>query len=410
MRVSLREMRLRSALAVAALLAGVALSIVATWLVSIRTNPRPNEVHSLGVVARFWEKGDTRLNRLPPVRYGANSGLRVDMLVHVHPTLLGCGKARVDVVISGTRRFWRQHDELDRGTTQVALGWDPKTVISPPETASGRKARILTVLNADSQAPLHPAFYLEGDPEFRHFPPVHQYVDRERNSELQQLGVAADVHAWGRERGNRAGYKKPIHFRFTTDSWLERRAFGSCYVNLPTLPANGAIGGQVNAVKTLYRGKRRRFIALTGAQPPAIGRTVLDVDGEVSLGDATPAPDDFAAVLFARSGTPQERSTATIYGNDSKAGPVWTCRPAQTLSYLSGFGTKAVPPERSFSGNACGAVAVVSAPRADDLRGFAVLVLGILIGFFFDLFRRGVVRVLKGAPADRVEGSGPERT
>jgi hypothetical protein len=312
------------------------------------------------------------------------------MLVHVHPTLLGCGKARVDVVISGTRGFWREQDQLDSGVTRVALGWDRKTRLVPTKAATAAKPWMLATLNPDPQAPLHPGFFLSSDKEFRHVPPVHDYFEK-KESGRPLLGVAADVRDWRRSRGRRAGIKKPLHFRFTTASWLERRAFGSCYVNLPTLPANGAIGGQVSAVKTLF-GRKKQFNALTYAQPPTIGRTVLDVDGELSLGDTTPAPSDFEAVLFAQGGSPQERVSDSINGNRSRAGPVWSCRPAQNLSYLRGQGTRAVPPEGSFSGNACGAVAVVAAPRADDLRGFAVLVLGILIGFFFDSFRKGIVR------------------
>jgi hypothetical protein len=391
-------LRLRPALTVAALLAAVTLSILATWLVSIRTNPRPNVVHSLGVVARF--SGNDLRKRPPVLRYGRESGLRVDMLVHVHPTLRSCGVARVDVVVSGTPGFWREHDNLRDGVTQVALGWDWDTKVVPAAARPGARRQLLATVNQDPQAPLHPAFYLNTDMDFgSHVPRVHSYFGpRKPGGPLQ--GIAVDVRNWSRMHGRRAGAKKPLHFRFTTKSWLERRAFGSCYVNLPTLPANGAIIGQIDAVGALYGNPQKLFSALAYAQPPTLARTVLDVDGELSLGDTTPAPNDFEAVFYAQRGTTAERLKTSIKGNESRAGPVWTCRPSQSLAYLRGYGTTAVPPEQSFSGNACGAVAVVAVPRADDLRGFAVLVLGILIGFFADWFTRGVVSFWKATSRD----------
>jgi hypothetical protein len=378
-------------------LASAALFVAMAWWIGIHTNPRPSTVHSIGVVARYLkDDGTAGENRpVPPgcqppkptrkdcgprtplalMRYGPGSGLRVDMVVRVRPRLLSCGDAKVDLVVSGTPGFWREHNHLHPGITRVALGWDAATSPSPPAGVKAARSPALVALNSDPQAPLHPAFYLNTDSALAHRPYTRSYQIHS-DGEHKPVGTVAYIHGWDTK-----GYQKPLHFRFTAN-WVTRRGFGSCYVNLPSLPANGAIAGQKHAVQTLDNlNDEKVYGVLPDAQPPTVGRVAVETDGKVALGDTTPAPGSFESIFVGTHGSPAERASQIVQGLSTRASPAWTCHPSQTLSYLRGVSTGAIPAAGSFSSNACGAVAVVNSPRADEIGGIATLLLGVLIGF-----------------------------
>jgi hypothetical protein len=321
----------------------------------------------------------------PVVTSAEGRGLRMDIVVHVDPGFNPipftdqCGEATVDVVISGTQRFWRDHSKLHRRPTRVALGWDDRSGLGEIAGSNeGDDSLPLVALNADTLAPLHPTFFRDSD--------LSSYAlefGREGRAWMTELN-------WGGEIG-----KKPIHFRFVAD-WIEDRGVGSCYVVLPSLSANGALPGQEAAACALAQRPGEEPVSCTSEEvildflshtdPPTHGRTVLSM-GDATLDESAPEPNDYEAVW--RPSAEHEGVDAEQLLREARFGrhaaPVWSCLPTQDLSYLRGE-SSSIPPAGSFTGNACGAFAIVEPPTADEIRTTIILIGSVVAAIFAERF------------------------
>ncbi len=421
----------------------IVVMVGAAWWVGVHTNDPPTRLHSLGVVARVCIGRDrcgaalgvrgnlgrdlpvTRrchpcFTRFDVMRYLPGAGLRVDMVVKVHPRLFPyvdtrCGQATVDMTISGTPQFWQQHNRLlavqpppRRGVrasdsppavvTEVALGWDRFTRVTLPSAARGAVpgpvlARPLTV---DPQAQLHPALYTDQDllsspdrPHVAPYPPA------------DPLGVQVRMANWANQM---TLTMSPLHVHFVAN-WLSPRGWGSCYVVLPSLLANGAFSATQNALYALMqrssfsRGRQARLESET--QPPSYGRTALSATGSLSLPDTNPPPTDYEAIGVDTHGTLQQRINAFVTGGTGQLGPVWACTPSDNLSYLDARFPRNIPATGSFVGNECGAIAVVDAPGASDIRATVLIILGVLLAIAFERLFSGL-RPNEEEKSDRV--------
>jgi len=299
------------------------------------------------------------------VGFNRDAGLRFDMTVTVDPGLLSCGDATVDVVVTGSRGFWREHPSLGRGRTQFALGWDRHTQPQPIDSdLVSEKKPILVSASKDRQAGLRAislgTSYLEHNRLRSGY-----YVDPDPRTGGQRA-VTGAIEDWGL-----TPRRWPVHLRFKAD-WVKQRSFGSCWVTLPSMPANGTIPGHLNA---LWGIDARSEVGRSN--PPVTGRTMLVTGGEVALDKTSPGPDGFQTVL------PAVGSEEVASGASAAVGvPVWSCRPPQDLSYVEGSGADAVPPDDSFSADTCAAIAVVETPWAAENSTLIALLLGLLLGAF----------------------------
>jgi hypothetical protein len=323
-------------------------------------------------------------------------GLRVDMVVSVHPRLSfpypKCGAATVDMVVSGTQRFWQEHDRIGPGIrTFIAVGWDGASRLSPPPGATlpplERHSPALVSFLSDPEAGLHPAFYTDGD------------LTAAENQYLTKVvwfpsgaphGVRTQILAWAFKRagGHNVVVQYTLHLHFVAN-WLAPRGWGSCYVLLPSLLANGAIAGTQNAINALYDTQvtGTRQVALESeAQAPSYGRVALSVEGSLSLPDTNPAPTDFEAICKAGQVARSSSSTTTgcVTLSEGRLGPVWACQPSDELTYLTAHAPHNVPAAGAFAGNACGAVAVVNAANASDVKAVFLIIVGVLIALCFE--------------------------
>jgi hypothetical protein len=341
------------------------------WWVGIRSTPRPDEGYSLGFVARYdgpsAEPGGNEPISAPGpapaspevVRFGPGAGIRLDITVSVDPGLFDCGDASVDVVATGSRGFWRQHPALADGPTRFALGWDRFTKPTPIASEDvSEEEPILASASPDRQAGLRPIIfptdYLEDhriDPEY--------YIDPDPETGGKRA-AGGTIREWGAQAN-----RQPIHFRFQAN-WVTPRSFGTCWVVLPALPANGTIPGHLNALHGVDARE-----AVTRSSPPAFGRTTLFTGGE--LGESTPAPDGAQTValpeVFEEQGG---RAAANM--------PAWSCRPTPDLSYVEGEGADVIPPNEAFTPDTCAAISVVETPWATENANLYALLIGLLIG------------------------------
>lgn len=347
------------------LLVAFLVTLAIAWWIGIRATPRPAEGHSLGFVASHEGASKGRGPGASPrlVRFNRTAGLRLDMTVSVDPGLFSCGDATVDVVVTGTRAFWDEHPFLRQGRTRFAFGWDRQTEPEPVDSEFvSDEEPILVSASPDRQAGLRAISfgtpYLE---ENRLRAGYYRDPDPETGGKRAVSGTIAD---WGnRER------RWPVHLRFEAD-WVEPRSFGSCWVMLPSLPANGTIPGHLNA---LWGVDAREEVGRSN--PPTDGRTTLVTEGEVALDKSTPAADEFQTVL------PATGSEELASGASAAVGaPVWRCRPPHDLSYVQGKGIEAIPPDDSFSADTCAAVAVAETPWAAENSTLIALLLGLLLG------------------------------
>ncbi len=378
------------------------------WYVGIRTKDRPGIGHSLGLVAAVRGDRGTRGRNLPAparcgackgathiMRYDSRAGLRFDMVISVHPKLLpapSCGNASVDLVISATRAFWVEHNRLGPGVrTRIALGWDRFTRVSLPAGVSPAGSTMtaspaLVSFLGDPQAPLHPGFFTNGDLQAQNKasfkPPRRLLVEPFPAS--HPLGLRTQIADWD-------GSEYAMHVHFVAN-WVEPRGFGSCYVLIPSLVANSALAGTENALAALRHTRSAYFrnSAMPLIAPPSLGRIALDAAGQLSLTETSPPPTDFEAVFVGTHGSTSERSSEQASLSGGRLGPVWACEPSDDLSYLADRAPPSnVPSAGSFTGNACGAVAVVDAPGASDFRAVVLVVFGVLIALAFEwLIRR----------------------
>jgi hypothetical protein len=416
------------------LLCLVVLSYLA-WYIGIRTDPVPSTVHSLGVVARVVNgyriaganvtagSGCEACGSSPLIRYNPGAGLRVDMVVSVDPNWFSCGSASVDMVISGTPAFWREHDRLGTlyppppqrpnrkhrraggqvaarrhgGTaspahvpahrsvpaapvyaqTQIALGWDPETIVSPPanEQPSGRRAVLVSFLPGEPQTPLHPSLLptgtvlTEGHSNIvTMFPPSHPFGLRTRIYDW--AGTPGDVHEY------------TLQVRFTAN-WVRGRGFGNCYVLIPSLLANGAFAGTQDALEALVGqggdtndAVQQMNELMPYAQAPSFGRVALATTGSLDISDSSPQPQDFESVYTGRGANSFSNVVSFAALNKGRLSGVWSCTPADDLSYLRGL---TIPSPGAFAGSACSAVAVVYAQGASSFRAFILIIFGVLI-------------------------------
>ncbi len=376
------------------------------WWFAVRTNDPPAEVHSLGIVARVLGGGPQAGRNLPAagacaacvngsdlIRYEPGDGLRVDMVISVHPHLFPwvytpCGMATVDMVISGTRGFWEQHDRLRPGgardphkvVTQIAVGWDPATTITAPTDVPVPANQLHSpartgLVPDDPQAALHPGLYTDtdiADPTGSvPFPATHP------------LGLRTQIINWG-DLHNAA--ESPLHLHFTAN-WLRPRGWGSCYVLVPSFLGNGSFQGTQNALDALIQAHLRgtRQVRLESeAQPPSYGRVALVTTGSVSLADTMPPPVNFEASGYGTRGSELQRINGFVTGNAARLAPVWSCVPSDNLSYLNARAPLGVPTTGSFVGGVCSAVAVVDAPGAGSARTIVLIILGVLIAIAFE--------------------------
>jgi hypothetical protein len=387
--------------------------------VGVRTRDQPDVVHSLGLVARV--PGVARGGNVPVgacaacrngtdiMRFGPGAGLRVDMVVRVHPKLFpwpSCGRAAVDVVISGTPGFWRGHTRLGGQDvmSQIAVGWDRFTTLTPPADLPAKEAGspALASFYDDRQAALKPAFYVDSDliagkgahpVQVRGFPPA------------APLGLRFRIFDWAGPPDHLKQYALHLHF---AANWVATRGFASCYVVLPSLEANGALAGTEHALSALVRRRRVAPRLEAQAQPPSFGSVALASTGPVSLADTDPAPTDYEAVFVGTSGTLAHRSKERNDESGGRLGPVWRCAPADDLTYLHARAPRDIPGDQSYVGDACGAVAVVDAPGAADFRAVFLIVMGVLIALAFEwLLRAG--RKTPRADRDDPEAAAAER-
>jgi hypothetical protein len=344
------------------------------------------------------------------------------MVVKVHPRVTfpylatECGQATVDMVISGTEAFWAQHNRLgpairrQRGrsgtgdpvpvTTEIALGWDPFTHLTRPAVPGIRAQRgspaLVAVVTLDQQAPLHPALYTDGDLLGADKPSVLPYPAK------GPLGLRVRVSNWGHPQ-TLAESPIPLHF---AANWLASRGWGSCYVVLPSLLANGAFAATQNALAALMQRPVGDDVPLEAeAQPPSYGRIALATTGSLSLGDTSPPPSDYEAIAIDTHGKLDQRINEFVTAGTGELGPVWTCTPSDNLTYLSAPVPRDIPETGSFAGDACGVVAVVDTHAANDSRATVLILLGVLIAIAFEHFFR--VRPRPGHKTDPPAGVAP---
>jgi hypothetical protein len=329
------------------------------------------------------------------MRYNPGAGLRVDMVIGVHPSWFSCGKASVDMVISGTREFWQQHDRLGQVRlsrrshrapqsvlTRLAIGWDPATNVTPPEgvTPPWHSPALVAFLPGEPQTALHPSLLSSAS------------IVREGHLNRvvafpadKPTGLRTQIYDWAGTP--RDVHKYTLQLRFTAD-WVKPRGFGNCYVVIPSLLANGPFAGTQDALEALVGQGNDRATAirqmndlLPYAQAPSFGRVALTTNGSISLPDSSPAPDDFESV-YAGSGTNALKNTTNFAGlSKGRLSAVWSCTPGDDLSYLKGV---TIPPSSAFPGNSCGAVAVVYANGVNSFRAFILIILGVLIALAFE--------------------------
>ncbi len=418
-----RDARIRAALApVGWALLAAALVWVAWWF-AVRTKDPPTEVHSLGIAARVLGGGTKAGRNLPAarscpacatgadlMRFNPGDGLRVDMVISVHPHLFPwvytpCGEATVDMVISGTRGFWEQHDRLwaratrsgpGKVVTQIAVGWDPATTITAPADvpapANQRHSPARTgLVPGDPQAALHPGLYTDADitdpTGSIPFPASHP------------LGLRTQIVNWG-DLHNAA--ESPLHLHFIAN-WLRPRGWGSCYVLLPSFLGNGSFQGTQNALDALTQTHLQgaREVRLESeAQPPSYGKVALMTTGSVSIADTTPPPVNFEASGYGTGGSELRRINGFVSGNAARLAPVWSCAPSDDLSYLNAKAPLGVPSSGSFIGGVCSAVAVVDAPGAGSARAIVLIILGVLIAIAFERLFASLWRRQSSAKAE----------
>ncbi len=357
------------------------------------------------------------------------------MVVSVHPRLFpwpNCGDATVDMVVSGTPAFWEQHDRLGPAVvkrrrfgrsvlTQIAIGWDASTKISLPpgvkQPAAAGGSPALVVFFDDPQAPLHPGFYVNSDltaNKNAHQTKVTPYPS------ARPVGLLTQIYNWGYAPHHATGIQRdvhewPLHLHFVAN-WVAPRGWGSCYVLLPSLLANGAFAGTQNALETLLpthpTANELPLGLLAQAQPPSYGRIALAAKGSFSLADTSPAPTDFEAIFVGTHGSLGQRAGELAARSGGNLGPVWACQPSDDLSYLTAHAPRGVPGSGSFPGDACGAVAVVDAVGASDVRAIVLIVFGVLIALAFErFFQRLRVRDLQASAGDsKSEPQAPDET
>lgn len=388
------------------------------WYVGIRTKPMPTQVHSIGVVARVTG-GDAIaganvtagsncaacLSSSPIVRYNPGAGLRVDMVVSVNPGWFSCGDASVDMVVSGTPAFWSQHDRLGellatthglpkrRGAvardsppryaqTTLAIGWDPATAVTPPAGVRPlwNSPALVAFLPGEPQTPLHPSLLtsamISGEGHQNRvtaFPAA------------RPVGLRTQIYNW--EGTSADPHEYTLQLRFTAN-WVRTRGFGNCYVVIPSLLANGPFAGTQDALEALVgtgddtrTAVRTMNELLPYAQAPTFGRVALTTDGSVSLPDSSPAPDDFESVYPGRGVNALQNSTNFAALSEGRLSAVWSCTPTDDLQYLKGL---TIPPAGAYTGNECGAVAVVYAQGVTSFRTFLLIILGVLIALAFE--------------------------
>jgi hypothetical protein len=398
----------------------LALTFLAYW-VGVRAKDPPTNLHSLGIVATVPGGNRIKGENLPAISkcrhcgtsadlisYAGRAGLRVDMVIAVHPTngILGpdCGKADVDMVVSATRRFWAQHDRIGPNPrddpltrslkTVFAIGWDRATQIRPPSGVTAIGAPALVAFYNDEQAALHPGFYTnadllrKGDDAYQN--KVASYPQRD------PVGLRTQTYNWDyyyvavkHHRLERLYHRWALQLHFQAN-WVQPRGWGSCYVLIPSLLANGAFAGTQNAIKALdpTASLDERTQLLSEAKPPSYGRVALAVDGSFSLPDTNPAPTDFEAIFVGANGSPKQRASQLALHSGGRLGPVWSCRPSDNLTYLTAPKAAGIPSAGSFPGDACGTVAVVNAVGASDIRAVFLIVIGVLIALAFERFFR----------------------
>jgi hypothetical protein len=400
----------------------ILLLTVAAWWIGVRTTDPPTNLHSLGVVAQVPNGNRISGQNLPSgarcavcassanvIRYAPGAGLRVDMVIKVHPRvgLLGpsCGNATVDMVISGTEAFWLEHNRIGprlvKGRplgpsvlTKVAIGWDGSTHIAvPPKVQLWPKARGAPALAAffdDPQSGLHPGFYTDADlttPGDAHQTTVQGFPSR------NAVGLRTQIFNWGytvyQIRGSRVRERHcwPLQLHFVAN-WVQSRGWGSCYVLIPSLLANGAFAGTEDAIRALFDTTNVPTQLLSEAQPPSYGRIALAVNGSLSLSDTSPAPTDFEAIFVGTKGSRGDRARQLALESGGRLGPVWACQPSEDLRYLTAPAANGIPQTGSFAGDACGAIAVVYAAGANDFRAVFLIVIGVLIALACERFFR----------------------
>ena len=101
----------------------------------------------------------------------------------------------------------------------------------------------------------------------------------------------------------------------------------------------------------------------------------------MSLADSSPAPDDFELVYAGRGVNALQNSTNFAALSKGGFSAVWSCSPTDDLAYLKGL---TVPPVGAYTGNECGAVAVVHAQGVSSFRRFLLIILGVLIALAFE--------------------------
>jgi len=132
------------------------------------------------------------------------------------------------------------------------------------------------------------------------------------------------------------------------------------------------------------------------AQSPTFGRVALTTDGSVSLSDSSPAPDDFESVYPGRGINALQNATNFAALSKGRLSAVWSCNPTDDLEYLKGL---TVPPVGAYTGNECGAVAVVYAQGVSSFRTFLLIILGVLIALAFErVVRRPEPQTRAGGP------------
>jgi hypothetical protein len=263
--------------------------------------------------------------------------------------------------------------------TQIAVGWDPFTRLtrpSAPPVETQRGSPALVALLTDAQAPLHPALYTDRDLIGGDTPTAVSYPANGAH------GVRVQLSDWADPKSLDEG---PVHLHFAAN-WLASRGWGSCYVVLPSLLANGAFAATQNALAALLQRPVRSAgdVHLAAeAQPPSFGRIALATAGSLSSGDTSPAPSDYEAIAVDTHGTLQQRISEFSAGT-GKLGPVWACTPSDNFTFFDARAPGNIPNTGSFAGDACGVVAVVDAPAASDIRATVLIVVGVFIAISFE--------------------------
>lgn len=311
----------------------------------------------------------------------SDAGLRVDFIIDVPTTSLGCSESvAVTAILSGTPMFWSKYESALKGDIRLGIG-----ISAPIE-----KLRIADFSGANLPSSLG---NLRGYDEPRIPSPSGSgkmtFVDSIDQSTTVSLHRVTIEDWWS--------HRTPIVVEF--DSRLtSRRTFNSCFVALPTLTAddsNGATYATWGAFGITNSSDERPPVRWPGAV--TFGRVLVRTNGHLEMSDASPTP-----ALVDRN------AWVSGLGRIGEQVAVWTCTPSATRSTYPTGGVQApdsfeiTPPTEAAAHADCSGLAIVESTDAGRSRDIALLIVGALFSLAVERVVRGS-RALADARANRAK-------